>query len=100
MSLGDLQQLSMLAVARLGEDAYGAAIREELRGIAGRNVSVQTVWVTLVRLEEQGLAESIQVPRPGGGRARRIFSLTPSGWQALQAARASMARMWEGVVVP
>jgi DNA-binding PadR family transcriptional regulator len=100
MSLGDLQQLSMLAVARLGDEAYGASIRDELRRAAGRNVSVQTVWVTLVRLEDQGLTDSVEVPAPGGGRPRRVFSLTPSGWGALQDAQASMTRMWEGVVVP
>jgi DNA-binding PadR family transcriptional regulator len=100
MSLGDLQQIAMLAVARLGEAAYGAAIRDELRRVAGRTVSVQTVWVTLVRLEEQGLTISADVAAPEGGRPRRIFRLTPAGWRALEAARASAARMWEGVVPP
>lgn len=100
MSLGDLQQLAMLAVARLGEDAYGAEIRDELARVAGRRVSVQTVWVTLVRLEEQGLTASTEVAAPGGGRPRRVFRLTPEGWAALEDARASMANMWEGVVPP
>lgn len=43
MSVGDLQQLVMLAVARLGDSAYGAAIRDELGAVAGRGVSVPTV---------------------------------------------------------
>ncbi|HEX7050416.1 MAG TPA: PadR family transcriptional regulator [Longimicrobiales bacterium] len=100
MSLGELQQLVMLAVVRLGDGAYGAAIRDELARVAGRRVSVQTVWVTLVRLEEQGLTASTEVAAPEGGRARRTFRLTPAGWRALEEARASMARMWEGVVRP
>ena len=102
MSLGDLQQLAMLATARLGTEAHGAHIREELREVAGRDVSVQTVWVTLVRLEKQGLVESYEAPRPPGrpGRARRVFRLTPEGWDALEQARASSARMWEGVARP
>ena len=102
MSLGDLQQVAMLAVARLGADAYGAAIRDELLHVAKRKVSVQTVWVTLVRLEKQGLVDSTEGPREEGrrGRARRVFRLTPAGWSALDAARASTARMWEGVVQP
>ena len=100
MSLGDLQQLAMLAVVRLGDEAYGAAIRDELARVAGRKVSVQTVWVTLVRLEEQGLTASTEVAAPEGGRPRRVFRLTPEGWKALEEARASMARMWEGVVPP
>lgn len=100
MSLGDLQQLTMLAVVRLGDEAYGAAIRDELRRVAGRTASVQTVWVTLVRLEEQGLTASTEVAAPEGGRPRRIFRITPQGWKALEEARASTARMWEGVVAP
>ena len=100
VSLGELQHLVMLAVVRLRDDAYGAAIREELRRVAGRSVSVQTVWVTLVRLEEQGLTASDDVAAPEGGRPRRVFRLTPAGWRALEAARVSMSRMWEGVVRP
>lgn len=90
----------MLAVVRLGDEAYGAAIRDELARVAGRRASVQTVWVTLVRLEEQGLTASTEVAAPEGGRPRRIFRITPQGWRALEEARASMARMWEGVVPP
>ena len=102
MSLGDLQHLVMLAVARLGRAAYGAAVREELMAVAGRSVTVPTVYVTLVRLEEQGLVESQEAPVLGarGGRPRRVFRLTPAGWEALEAARGAMTRMWEGVVRP
>lgn len=102
VSLGDLQQLAMLAVVRLGADAYGAAIRDELDRVASRPVAVQTIWVTLVRLEKQGLVASTEAPREDGrrGRARRVFRLTPAGWTALETSRASMTRMWEGVVRP
>jgi len=99
MSLGDLQQLVMLAVARLGQDAYGAAVREELVRVAKRRVAVPTVYVTLVRLEEEGLVESSEVPREEGhgGRARRVFCVTPAGWRALDESRRAAARRWEGV---
>ena len=102
MSLGELQQLTMLAVARLDSEAYGAPIRDELLTIASRKVSVPTVYVTLVRLEEQGLVESSEAARDDGrgGRARRVFRLTPAGWDALQEARAAMTRMWDRVVQP
>jgi PadR family transcriptional regulator len=100
-NLGDLQQMVMLAVARLGDQSYGAAIRSELKAVAGRSVSVPTVYVTLVRLEEQGLVESVEVPREGqSGRARRVFNLTPAGWSALEGARVAMSRLWHGVVRP
>ena len=99
MSLGELQHMTMLAVARLADEAYGAAIRDELLRVANRKVTVPTVYVTLVRLEEQGLVESREAPGSGprGGRPRRVFQLTPEGWAALDEARAAMARMWEGV---
>ncbi len=102
MSLGDLQQMTMLAVARLGDEAYGAAIRDELLAVAGRKAAVPTVYVTLVRLEEQGLVKSSEAPGAGarGGRSRRVFRLTPDGWQALDHARVAMSRLWEGVARP
>jgi DNA-binding PadR family transcriptional regulator len=100
MSLGELQHMTMLAVARLGDGAYGGAIREELKRVAGRSVTVPTVYVTLVRLEEDGLVRSTTEQGARGGRPRRIFRLTRAGWRALEDAREAMARMWEGVVVP
>jgi DNA-binding PadR family transcriptional regulator len=102
MSLGDLQHIVMLAVARLGRDAYGSAIRGELSEVAGRKVSVPTVYVTLVRLEEQGLLKSSDVgpEQARRGRPRRVFHLTAKGWKALEASRASLAKMWEGVARP
>jgi DNA-binding PadR family transcriptional regulator len=92
----------MLAVARLGKQAYGAAIRDELRSVAGRKVAVPTVYVTLVRLEEQGLVESSEASQTGvrGGRPRRVFRLTRKGWTSLETARSQMSRMWEGVARP
>jgi len=102
MSLGDLQQLTMLAVARLGDDAYGASVREEILRVAGRRVAVQTIYVTLVRLEERGLLHSAEVPREEGegGRARRVFRLTKEGGRALDDSRREMTSMWSGVSLP
>lgn len=99
LNLGDLQQLTMLAVARLGEEAFGGAIQDELQKVAGREVSVSSIYVTLVRLEDQGLVESNKtLPHPKrGGKGKRFFNLTPRGWSALEASRAAFTRMWEGV---
>ena len=54
--LGDLEELILLAVLRLGAEAHGGRIREELSELAGRSVSVSTVYVTLMRLEEAHFA--------------------------------------------
>ncbi len=98
-NLGDLQQLTMLAVARIGDQAFGGAIQDELNRVAGRDVSVSTIHVTLVRLEDQGLVVSKKnLPDPArGGKGKRYFSLTPEGWEALEASRGALSRMWEGV---
>lgn len=99
VNLGDLQQLTMLAVARLGDEAFGGAIQDELRTNAGREVSVPTIYVTLVRLEDQKLVKSRKTaPDPArGGKGKRFFQLTPKGWKALRASRDALTRMWEGV---
>ena len=99
-SLGDLQQLTMLSVARLDERAFGGAIRDELERVAGRAVAISTVYVTLVRLENDGLVSSLREQRSSngrGGRPRRFFELTSRGRDALRASRAASDRMWEGL---
>ena len=96
--LGELQQLTMLAVLRLGSEAYGARIRQELKAVAGRVVSISAIYVTLVRLEDQGLVKSRDGERPRtGGRPRRCFALTPKGERQLRASRDAANRMWAGV---
>lgn len=98
MSLGDLQYLTLLAVARLGSAAAAGAVRAELAEVAGREVSVSTVFVTLTRLEDRGLLTSHRGESPRrGGRAARIFGLTEVGWGALRATRAVNRRMWDGI---
>lgn len=98
-SLGDFEQLTMLAVARLGDGAYGAAIRQELEDVAHRSVSISTVYVTLVRLEKKALVASWRSdPTPvRGGKAKRFFRLTPDGAAALREAREAANRMWWGL---
>lgn len=98
MPLGDLQYLTLLGVARLDSRAFAREIRDLLRDIGERRVSVSTVFVTLTRLEDQGLLTSHRGPTPArGGRARRVFALTDAGWQAVRETRAAAERMWEGL---
>ncbi len=86
-TLGELEQLLMLAVARLGGEAYGAAIQKVLEETAGRAATIATIYVTLVRLENKGYVESRrESPTPTrGGKAKRCFALTPKGVAALKA---------------
>ena len=92
--LGELEQIVMLAVLRLGENAYGAAIQRELEERAGRGVTIATIYVTLTRLEAKRLVASAFAEGGGerGGRAKRVFRLEPSGLEALRHAREALAR--------
>lgn len=89
----------MLAVARLGDGAYGMTVRLELEKRTGRKVSLGAVYSTLDRLETKGYVSSAQ--SAGGaereGRARRFFRLTSPGLRALNEGIAALDRMREGV---
>lgn len=95
----DVEQQVLLAVWRLGEEAYGVPVRDELERTAGRQVSAGAVYTTLVRLEKKGwLGSSMGDPTPErGGKAKRYFRITDDGIESLRAARAVMDRLWDGL---
>lgn len=97
--IGELEHLTLLAVARLDDEAYGAGIRRELEETAGRSVTTATVYVTLVRLEKKGHLRSWEAdPTPvRGGKAKRHYRLTEAGAAAVREARAVIDRMWDGL---
>lgn len=99
--LGDLEELVLLALLRLGPETWGARIRDELRERAGRSVSISTVYVTLMRLEEKGYVRSWKGEPTGerGGKAKRHFEALPEGVRTLESVREVRERMWEGVTV-
>ena len=98
-SLGTLELAALLAVARLGDDAYGLAVRHDLAARTGRDHSVGAVYTTLQRLEDKGLLTSYaSEPLPvRGGRSRRHFAVTSAGARALRDAERSAAAMWAGM---
>ncbi len=97
--LGDLQQLVLLATARLGDKAFAGAVRDEIERVGGRSVTVSTVYVTLTRLEERGLVTSARANDSSGrgGRPRRYFTLTPIAWRALDVSRRALESLWAGL---
>ena len=98
-SIGSLELAALLAVARLGDDAYGLAVRSDLAERTGRDYSVGAVYTTLQRLEDKGLLKSRSSdPLPiRGGRSRRHFTLTGAGARALREAERNAAALWAGV---
>lgn len=96
VDLGDMEHLVLLAVLRLGNEAYGIPILEEVCGRCGRRVSRATVYVALKRLEEKGLVTSKlgdSTPERGG-RAKRFFKLKPAGLRALRESREMFLGLW------
>lgn len=97
--LGELEQIVMLAVARLEGDAYGMSLRREIESRTGRSVAIGAVYSTLERLQGKGFVQPVQ-PRGDlerDGRARKFFALTSRGVKALDAAAAMQTRMWAGL---
>jgi DNA-binding PadR family transcriptional regulator len=98
-SIGEFEQLVLLAVLRLGEEAYGVPVLEESRGRTGRSILRPAVYVALGRLEDKGLLRSRQgSPLPErGGRARKYYEVTPAGLGALRETREALLSMWDGL---
>jgi len=97
-ALGDFEQLVLLGVLRLADEAYGAAIRQEIHVRSGRDISISAVYTTLDRLESKGLLRSwIGEPTAQrGGRRRKFYLLRPAGEAALRQAYHAFTSMSHG----
>ena len=95
--LGELEQIALMAVWRLGNEAYGATIRDEIERWTGRALSVSAIYVTLVRLEKKSFVRSwLADPTPvRGGKSKRYFAVEPEAVDALKAMRTRMDRIWD-----
>src|ERR1700729_1378734 len=84
MTIGEFEYLLLTAAARLGEEAYGAAIRQEIQGATKRRCSIGALYTTLDRLETKGLLKTWMgdATPQRGGRAKRMVRVTPKGVQA------------------
>lgn len=95
--LGAFEQFVLLALLRLGDQAYGMTVRREIEARTGRAVSLGAVYATLDRLEQKGLVRSFSVSAAEiparGGRARRYFRVEASGEAALQRALEALDRL-------
>jgi len=98
-SLGEFEQLVLLAIVQLGADAYGMTIRRQIEDRTGRTVAIGALYTALERLECKGyVASALSDPTPRrGGRAKRIFRMQRAGLAALERSRDILARMWAGV---
>ena len=97
--LGEFEYLLLTAAARLGDDAYGAAIREEIEAATGRRCSIGALYTTLDRLESKGFLKTwMGDPTPErGGRPKRMVRVTVKGSRAAGDFYAAVTRVSRGV---
>ena len=97
--LGEFEELILTMVAALQEDAYGAAIADEIESKLKRDINLSAVHVTLYRLEDKGLVKSALGggTKERGGRRKRIFTITSAGLAMLRAMKETRIDLWKMV---
>ena len=97
--LTDFELMILLAILRVGEDAYGVEIAREIETTGGRRVLLGAAYAALDRLERNGLVSStLGNPTPErGGRAKRYFRVTPRGVRAVRETQQALVALWRDV---
>jgi PadR family transcriptional regulator, regulatory protein PadR len=100
-AVGGLEQMILLVLVRLGSDAYGVPIVDELQRHTRRPVLRPSVYLALRRLETKGLVRSrLGDPEARrGGRARRYFEVSAAGRRALRESQRTLNSLWDGVIL-
>jgi PadR family transcriptional regulator PadR len=98
-SLGEFEQVVLLAILRLDEDAYGVTIRSEIAACTGREPAPGALYTTLDRMQEKGIVRSWlgDATPQRGGRPKRYFSVTKAGRSALVSAQQAYRSLLEGL---
>jgi len=97
--LGEFEELVLLAVGILFDDAYGLAIVDELEKKTGRSIMISSVHKVLVRLEDKGYIKSHMggATSVRGGRDKRLYTLTQAGKKVLSQSRELRNSMWKEI---
>lgn len=97
--LGEFEHIMLLALMRLGDDAYGVTVRDEIEKRTHRDVSIGAVYATLDRMEAKHLVTSrVGEPTPSrGGRAKRHFKITKRGVNAVNRTHEALRNMTDGL---
>ncbi len=98
-TLSKTEELIMLAVWRLKEDAYGVTIRKYLKDTTGKNISIGGIYVPLDRLVRKGFLDARQGKPESkrGGMSKRFYTLTADGIKVLTDAKKVYDTMWDGL---
>ncbi len=97
--MGEFEEVVLLTVAILYENAYGIAIKEDIESRLGRKVSVGAMRTALSRLEKKGLLESEfgEATAIRGGKRKRYFKVTPFGKKELEEVMETRKKLWEAI---
>jgi DNA-binding PadR family transcriptional regulator len=98
-SLGEFEQLVLLAILRVGENAYAVPVIAEIELQTGRKVSHAAVYIALRRLEEKRFVISrlAEATPERGGRGKRYYEVDPAAHSLLEESRNALLRMWDGL---
>lgn len=101
LPLDDSDLLTLLAILRLGDEAYGVSLRQELTSMTGKAPALASVYKTVERLEKQGFLASLmgEPSAERGGRAKRFVHVTPQGLRAIDTTRKLLTSFWQDVPV-
>jgi DNA-binding PadR family transcriptional regulator len=97
--LGEFEELTLLALRAIGEGAYAVPVQQYLESATNRHVTMGAVYAALDRLERKGLARSAlgEPTRERGGKAKRLFAVTPDGMQTIRHLRRVRDRIWRAI---
>lgn len=97
--LTDFELMILLATLRVVDDAYGVPIAREIERTGGRSVALAAVYTALDRLERNGMVTSSmgESTPERGGRAKRLFEVTPQGTRAIKQTQRALVAMWTDV---
>lgn len=97
--LGEFEELVLLMVASLPENAYAVSVKKEIKQVAGRNVNISAVHSALYRLEQKGFLSSHLggASARRGGKSKRLFEVTSAGMELLRIAKDLREQIWKNI---
>ena len=98
-TLSNFELMVILAIIRIGDDAYGVSISNEIEETTGSEVLLGSVYDALTRLQEKGLVSSVlgEATPERGGRAKRHFRTTSKGLRFVRDTQQSLVKLWKGL---
>lgn len=96
---GEFELLTLLAIAQLGDDAYGVTVRDVLEARTSRTVTLGAIYKTLGRLESKGMLEGAVMPPTGerGGRRKKVYRLTADARTAVRSSLSDLRQLADGI---